>query len=365
MLFEDWNKTPDILKGIFDFLPYPFLISKVENGIRRHVFINTQFTKELGYSLEDLPTIDHWFALAYPDRTYRDQVMEEWEWRVERLRRGETEKLSMQVKIQTKANGQQWYEITSNFLEDMHLVAFINIHENKMQEARLETENRNRDIMLSVLSHDLRGPISNLVSITKLYERDQLSADMLKKVMDLVHRDVSNSLELLETLLTWTRSNFDKLNLVSQRFMLAPAITSVVELVRAGILNKEINIVLEVPEIELENDPQILSIVLRNVISNAVKFTPSKGDVVIRVEQFTEQTMITVTNSGEPMSEEFIEFVTMDRAFARVGNQSEKGFGLGLRLCREFLPLINGTMEIVSVQSGTSVRVRLQKKRQS
>lgn len=359
MFFEDWNKAPDLLKGIFDFLPYPFLISKVENGVRKHVFINTQFTKELGYSLEELPTIDQWFELAYPDSSYRAQVMAEWEWRVQQLQRGEVPKLTMQVRIQTKAYGQRWYEITSNFLQEIHLVAFINIHENKMHEARLEAENKNRDIILSVLSHDLRGPISNLVSVTKLYERDQLSADLLKKMMDLIHRDVSHSLELLETLLTWTRSNFDKLNLVRQRISVAAAITSVVELVRAGIVNKEINIRMEVPDIELETDPQILNILLRNVISNAIKFSPQKGDVLIGVVSDVDETVITVTNSGEPLGDDFIQFVTTDRAFARQGNQREQGFGLGLRLCREFLPLINGTMEMTSVPSGTSLRVRL------
>lgn len=351
--------TPEALMGIFDLLPYPFLLSKRSGDSWVHAFANKQFTAELGYTLEDIPTIDEWFLKAYPDATYRSQICNDWNVLAKSALESESRKVVMRVVVQTKT-GPKWFEVTNTILENLIIVAFINIHELKTHELKLQQENLNRDKILSILSHDLRGPIANLVSLTKLFQQDRLSNEELSKVMTNMSRDVNHTYDLLETTLTWTKSNFNKLENNRNRVNIRNVIHGVLYLVMSDLKNKRLDLDLSVAPDYINTDSGILSIVMRNLISNAIKFSVAGGKIVVRTEKNDDTICIRVQDFGMGMNAEAIGFILSDQPFSKAGTFREQGFGLGLRLCREFLPLIEGAMTIESKeQQGTTMTIKL------
>ncbi len=347
------------VERILDFLPYPFLIARTVNGIKHNVFMNERFLEEIGYDRTDMPTINEWFEKAYPDLNYRESIRNKWQELLEEARKEGRSKATLQVIIQTKHRGPLWYEVTSSYPSDVEVVAFVNIHPVKASEARLEVENANRDKLLSVLGHDLRGPIRNLVQLTKLFRQEQLTSDELRQVMLGMHADVVHTLDLLETLLTWTRSNFAKITVKQEPIDLQQLVLEVVDLLKPALDAKGQRIEINVSTAPVNTDESILSIVMRNLLSNAMKFSKTGGKVVIESFRAGGELRLNVVDEGAGMSEETIHFIATDQPFTKAGTQREQGFGLGLRLCREFLPLIQGKLEIESGEKGTRMTVVL------
>ena len=317
---------------IFDFLPYPFLIARTVNGIKHNIFLNERFLEEIGYDRNDIPTINEWFEKAYPDATYRESVRHQWQQSLDAARMAGRSKATLQVVIQTKLRGPLWYEVTASYPSDWEVVAFVNIHAVKASEARLEVENANRDKLLSVLSHDLRGPIRNLVQLTKLFRNEQLTSVELRQIMLGMHADVVHSLDLLETLLTWTRSNFARITVSNELLDLRQLIFGVVDLLRPALDAKNQRVELNVSTAPVQSDEAILSIVLRNLLSNAMKFSPAGGKILVESLREADELRVCVADEGAGMSEEMIHFISTDQPFTKAGTQREQGFGLGLRL---------------------------------
>lgn len=354
----DLNLDEALLKQIFDFLPYPFLLSRTQNGTRQIVFVNNKFINEIGWSKDEIPTQQHWFEKAYPDATYRASVVADWDARIKSALAAGSTKVTLQVIVQTKSKGPIWYEVSSTYFTDIEVVAFVNINEVKKNEARLAEENLNRDKILSILSHDLRSPVANLVALTRLFHQSKLTAEEFAKVMNTVHADALHTYDLVETILTWTKSNFNKLESKPSEVNLHSLIYGILDLFDSDLKNKKLDIELVVTSMPGTSDPAILSIVLRNLISNAIKFSPPSKKISIRTDRKGPQMVVTVSDSGMGISPEEIQFITTDQSFSQAGTFREKGFGLGLRLCREFLPLIGGKLEIESTGGeGTSMIV--------
>lgn len=352
------NLDEESLKKIFDFLPYPFLLSRTHNGVRRIVFVNDKFVSEIGWSREDIFTQPEWFEKAYPDITYRATVMAEWDARIKAALAAGSTQVTLQVIVQTKNQGPIWYEVSSTYFVDIEVVAFVNINDVKQNESRLAEENHNRDKILSVLSHDLRGPVANLVGLTKLFLQAKLTPEEFAKVMNNVHVDALHTFDLVETILTWTKSNFNRMESKVTEVNLHSLIYNILDLFDNDLKNKGLAIESVVTSMPGTSDAAILSIVLRNLISNAIKFSQPSGKISIRTDRQGKEMVVTVTDSGTGISAEAIQFITTDQSFSKAGTFREQGFGLGLRLCREFLPLIGGKLEIETTEgAGTSMIV--------
>jgi two-component system, sensor histidine kinase and response regulator len=351
--------TIETLQGVFELLPYPFLLSRKHSGTWVHSAANRHFTTELGYTLDDIPTIDEWFSKAYPDQSYRNDIRKEWEVLVKVAAEQKETKIVQRVVVQTRHKGPQWFEVTNTWLGDVIIVAFINIHEVKSQELKMAEENQNRDKILSILGHDLRSPIAKLVSLTNLFHQSSLSTEEINRVMSAVHQDVVLTYDLLETMLTWTKSNFSRLESKKSEVDLRSLMNGVLDLFETDLKAKDLRVEMLVASSPGLSDPGILTIVLRNLLSNAIKFSRPKGKISIRTDRSDKEMKVTVGDSGMGMSKEAIHFITTDQPFTKAGTFREQGFGLGLRLCREFLPLIDGKLEIQSAEgTGTSMIVR-------
>jgi hypothetical protein len=126
--FDELVVPKETFQLMLDFLPYPFLISEFRNGVFTNMYLNEKFREEIGYTLEEIPTIEDWFNVAYPDATYREKVIFDWGHQGIDAKKKGLNYILLKAKIQTKKSEQQWYEVKSSTFGRYHLVAFVNIN---------------------------------------------------------------------------------------------------------------------------------------------------------------------------------------------------------------------------------------------
>ena len=351
----------ETLKRILDFLPYPFLVSETRYGKRHNVFVNQKFIDEIGYSVDEMPTIEDWFNVAYPDPAYRRKIKTEWNKRSAQAIDANEDSVFLQAIVHTKKYGDRWYEVKSSLSGHIHLVAFVDIHDVRAREEELEKMNQNKDKVLSVLGHDLRGPIGNLQSISALTLSGDLSREEFLSTVKTLNEKVFQSLEFLDTTLLWTKSNFDKISIHIEKLMPRAVVEGILPVYQNLYEGKKLTVSIDIAaDAYIYSDAEILTIIIRNLISNAIKFTNESGTIKISAKQEGELFVMSVKDSGIGMDQKTINMIWDDNYASSRGTKSEKGLGLGLKLCRELLKLIGGTLDIDSKKNaGTTMKIKL------
>lgn len=360
---ETVNTLPGLsdvaMKNLLNLLPLPFLVSDWRDEHRQNLFVNEAFMAEIGYSCDDIPTLDDWFLKAYPDQAYREKVIAEW---TELSRSGQQDlngKTVMKACIHTLTKGEQWYEIKSSIGGSLNLVAFTNVHEEIMKEKELERMNENKNRILSILSHDLRSPLNNLQSLISLSAIGALTREEYDQCLKSLSMSTFNLLEVLDTTLQWTRTNFDGIKPTIAPVNLSAVIQKIASLYEKSYQDKGIKLGLHLGAEDVVTDPDIIPIVIRNVLSNAIKFTGG-GNIIISTYRDGKTTNIAVKDSGTGMTASQVKSVLNGQYKSTEGTQQEKGAGLGLRLSKDLLAKINAHLEMESHSGeGTTVRIVL------
>jgi len=352
----------EALHKILDFLPYPFLVAREINGVLHHVYINQKFRDEIGYTIEEIPTMVEWFKFAYPNLDYRKQVEENWSLRVKASESSGLGSVSMQTRVHTKISGDRWYEIKSS-LDNPHMVAFIDIHANKSREESLKVMNSNHDRVLSILGHDLRVPINQLYSLSEMALKEQITKEEFSQVVANVNASALQSMEFLSTTLTWAKSNFDVIGIKITMLNIKTIAEEVVGLYQAVYVGKNLRMSFSIsPDSKLEADREIIITVLRNFVSNAIKFTKPHGSVEVKAYETTSEKIIEVNDSGIGMDEMTMKRILSSDYASSIGTQGEKGLGIGIMLCNDLLKRMNSTLKIDStLGKGTSMKIVISK----
>lgn len=347
---------------ILDFLPYPFLISQYRDGTHHNIYLNTKFVNEIGYQLQDIPTIDDWFILAYPDEVIRAKTIADWTLQFEQAQNKGKDFAVMKVLIHTKSNDDRWYEVKASLLGPIHFVAFIDIHQEIIYEKELENLNATNNVTLSILSHDLRSPVTQLRSLTALFLQDQLPKTKFIALTQQVNQKSQQVLDLLDTTLLWTKSNFNQIATNDVEVDLQKIVNDIMGIYDFPLREKNLSVCCEM-EGELKSDPEIISIVMRNLLSNAIKFTNENGIISILSKNENNHTTIIVHNTGVAIDPLLIEQILSPDSILKNNIQREMGHGIGLKLCRQLIEKIKGVMEIESQQGeGTAIKLLLPSK---
>lgn len=210
-----------------------------------------------------------------------------------------------------------------------------------------------KDKFFSIIAHDLKGPVGNLNSflnfMTSQYEN--ISKEEFKKDLSLLENASQKIKDLLENLLTWARSQKGDIQYKPENYSLTKLIQANMMLLESSAANKKISVINQVPE-EMKGffDYQMITTVMRNLISNAIKYTKSNGQITISGKEKDGFVEICVEDNGVGMSKEVCEnlFKIDVKHFSTEGTGGEKGTGLGLILCKEFVDKHLGEMLVES-----------------
>ncbi len=227
------------------------------------------------------------------------------------------------------------------------------------QNRKLEELNATKDKFFSIISHDLKGPLNSLTSFSSLLINH--TAHLSKEEIQMLAKDLDKSVKglfsLLENLLEWSRSQSGNIELKPESLDLNDLINQSKHLLSKTAESKNIEIqTTEYYNISVHADRNSVSTVIRNLMSNALKFTPEGGQVRIEATESSNMVMISVHDNGVGMSEEVMDkLFRIDKKHTTKGTANEKGTGLGLILCKEFVEKNGGTIAVESREGEGSI----------
>ncbi|MGK9477965.1 PAS domain S-box protein [Melioribacter sp. OK-6-Me] len=216
----------------------------------------------------------------------------------------------------------------------------------------LKELNETKDRLFSIIAHDLRNPFISLLGISNiiLEEYNDLSEDEKLEYLTEIETSAKSAYDLLENLLYWSRTQTNNISYSPQKFNLSDVISRNIRLLSFAASSKKINLINNAENnLWAYGDPDLVDIIVRNFISNAVKFTPEGGKVEVVTKILNDEIKVIVEDSGIGMSKEKIEgLLKYNKVESSLGTNKEKGTGLGLLLCKDFIEMNNGKMEIDS-----------------
>jgi len=205
----------------------------------------------------------------------------------------------------------------------------------------LKTTLAAKDRFFSIIAHDLRSPFSTIVSFLKLVDQraDQYSKEDILELTQELRAKADTTMALLENLLQWSRAQtggivFEPVDIDTETLF-----STVMDVMQTAALMKHISVTLKLePQLTFTGDPNMLATVLRNLISNAIKFTHPKGTVEVSAHRLGEEIEIIVSDNGVGMSAKTRDKIfRLDTKMTTDGTAQERGSGLGLILCMEFI----------------------------
>ena len=254
-----------------------------------------------------------------------------------------------------------------------HIVSvMIDITENKNSTDKikkynieLQELNATKDKFFSIIAHDLRNPLSVLMTSTEILANPEyeLNAAETQDFSVEIHKSSKRLYYLLENLLTWARSQTGRIEFTPNYHLAKELIESSISILAPNASAKNIQIFADIPDdAVMYCDDNMILTVLRNLISNAIKFTPMNGTIEVKIDKiitspknWNKYLQISVTDSGVGISEDIINNIfKIDACNSTLGTQNEKGTGLGLIICKEFIDKHQGDIWVEnSTATGT------------
>ena len=226
-------------------------------------------------------------------------------------------------------------------------------------EGKLTEMNENKDRFFSIISHDLRSPFTSLLGFSEYMAKysDDFSGEELKEYATHMYQATKNILNLLENLLQWSRVQTGRIEFIPENLDMKEIIIGAVDLYQGNAINKQIELITEVDEYSIAfADKNMIETVVRNLISNAIKFSNPNDKIYIRSKVKEEKIFVEVEDTGIGISESKLKkLFRINESFTTDGTSKERGSGLGLILCKEFVEKNNGEIFAESKPSKGSI----------
>ena len=269
-----------------------------------------------------------------------------------------------------KNNEIRWIDETSLIITDKteNLVKMIGVlqditdqkiaqHALKKSEENLRESNKTKDMFFSIIAHDLKSPFNTMLGFSDLLvnDFDNYDIEQQKKFIGVINKGINNTYKLLENLLIWSRAQQGTIDFNPEPENLHLLASETIGLLGQQYTKKSITLINKVPEdIEIIADRNMLLTILRNLISNAIKFTPKKGKIVVNANLLSNKkeqtyTQISVKDNGLGILKDKQEQIfKISETISTKGTEGETGTGLGLVLCREFVEKHGGKIWVES-----------------
>jgi len=219
------------------------------------------------------------------------------------------------------------------------------------QKSELEILNATKDKLFSIIAHDLRNPFNAISGFASLLANnfDDYNKEQKIELIKLIESSSNNAYTLLDNLLSWSRANLNVIQFKPEMVELKTVIQECVNFLHIVAENKNIQLSLNVEDINITADKNLMNTVIRNLISNALKYTNSGGCVWVEVERLNDKVRISINDNGVGLSKEQIKKLSGDEmAESTQGTEGEKGTGIGLVLCKDFIKRHQGNLIIES-----------------
>jgi signal transduction histidine kinase len=247
--------------------------------------------------------------------------------------------------------GTEMYRNIRNILlpENRKLTIYHDITNRKQSEKKLTELNATKDKLFSIIAHDLRSPFSSILGFSELLIKNT-DPGKTKQFSEMIHLSAKGAFELLETLLTWARLQSGTITSQPEHLQLYPLVKGILDLLRNQAELKSITLVNDITQdISVYSDSNMINTVIRNLLTNAIKYTGTNGEVAISGKRMQDFIEITVSDNGIGISQEDLDkLFKIEHKVSSPGTNNEQGTGLGLILCKEFVEQNKGKIWVES-----------------
>lgn len=316
-----------------------------EKNREKYLYVNNEWTSALEYSkkeAQELKAID----VLTPES--HKQVMEYAAKRIQGLK----VPASYEITVVTKSGKLKYLDNSSTIINFNNQKAFLNtsldITEHKLllkamseSESALRELNAQKDKFFSIIAHDLKSPFNAILGFSELLleQINEKNYTEIDKYAISIEQSSQRAFDLLINLLEWSRAQIGKVEFTPENFDMADLIKENIRLLESNAEQKAITINENIQHrIIAFADKQMINTVLRNLISNAIKFTQKGGEIKVLAENRAKEILISVIDNGIGIEPERIEnLFRIDKSNSTPGTNKEHGTGLGLMLCKDFV----------------------------
>lgn len=270
----------------------------------------------------------------------------------------QTERNRHTIELLNQKNSQQHTQLLLLAVITVLMLAIavlLTIFYRRSQRDRREMErlNRQKDMLMSIISHDLRSPAIAQHSALRSFSNviDQLPPDQLKSLSQELEQQAATEVELIENVLRWSRSKSSDYHIVPVRFNLVDAVRDTVAKYSYTASQKDLTITIDgLESLTVFSDRDTFMVILRNLLSNAIKFSFPGGKIEITTQLMSgDKARVTVTDHGIGLTgQEAALLFNPDNRFVRKGSMGESGSGLGLVVCQDMAAALGGTISLDS-----------------
>jgi two-component system, sensor histidine kinase and response regulator len=308
---------------------------------------------QLGYEDDELKNeFDTFINLMHPeDREKVNQHLNDYL----ELR---SEKYYIEFRMQHKNGNYHWILARAIAIRDAEGIPYrmsgshTDITEIREIQEELKESNRTKDRFFSIIAHDLKSPLGTLMGLSDMMANNQanIPEESREKILQSIYKSSKTTFELLQNLLLWSRAQTGRVEYNPENINPIEILRTSLNLLENTAQEKEIRISIEEKDhCLIFVDKNMMDTVFRNLLANAIKFTPSGGKILLSVEIRGHKTEIKVSDSGIGIKEEDIpKLFKIDQSFSTKGTNQEEGTGLGLIICKEFVEKNKGELIVKS-----------------
>lgn len=339
------NAEEEKFKKIFHLSPYAVIISRPNDG--KILEINNGFSLLTGYSGSEVfgkTTLELNFWENIGDRNEIIELIN----RDGKILQKEYHFRKKSGEIITGVFNSAIIEING---ENCMMSVIYDITERKKMETRLVELNATKDKFLSIIAHDLKAPLNNILGFSNLMiEEKKSGTDEIQQYATFINKAASNTISLLENLLEWASIQDGRISFRPRVVNLDELLSEMVSMIGESATEKKIEISLaESGNMKVKVDENMIKTVVRNLLSNAVKFTKPGGKIEVSAIRSESGVVVKVTDSGVGISAENLKkLFDIGAGYFTRGTKNEKGTGIGLLLCHEFVEKHGGKMIVES-----------------
>lgn len=339
------NAEEEKFKKIFHLSPYVVIISRPNDG--KIMEVNRGFSLLTGYSGSEVIGKTTYELNFWENIGDRNEIIE--------LVNRDGKVLQKEYHFRRKSGEIITGVFNSAIIEingeNCMMSVIYDITERKNMETRLVELNATKDKFLSIIAHDLKAPLNNILGFSNLIIEDKkLGADEVQQFATFINKSASNTISLLENLLEWASVQDGRISFKPRLVNLNELLSEMVSMIGESATEKKIEISLaESENMKVKVDENMIKTIVRNLLSNAVKFTKTGGKVEVSAIRHENEVVVKVTDSGVGISDENMKkLFDVGSGFFTRGTKNEKGTGIGLLLCHEFVEKHGGKMIVES-----------------
>lgn len=351
--------------------------------------INDRFTQTFGYTHADIPTLSAWWLAAYPDESYRKEVLSTWGAAVQVAMDTGQDILPQEYQVTCKNGDVRIVEISGVTLDDDLLATFIDLTVRKQAEKELikykdhledevqqrtvalvlareaaEMANRAKSTFLASMSHELRTPLNAILGFSNLMRKEPMLTDAQRESLSIINRSGEHLLNLINDVLDMAKIEAGNVEVEHTPIDLGALVRDITDLMRVRAQEK--GLLLQIDQSSkfpryIKGDETRLRQVLLNLVGNAIKFT-EQGSVTVHLttqQNETKHLLIEIKDTGIGIKAQDQQRIF--EPFVQVGDTSlHKGTGLGLTITRQYVQLMGGNVSVESAPGkGSIFRVQI------